>query len=187
MIIQVIGDVFGWIMYFCYRLVRNYGLTIVLFTFMTKIVLLPISIMVQKNSIKMVRMYPQMNHIKAKYFGNKDMISEEEYNLYKKEQYHPMLDLLPVVLQLVILMGVIDVIYKPLRHLLHMGQPYIDTMVQIFSSLTGISSEVGSVQVQLVAYLSDIGKASAFSSVLPQDILEQILCWILLSVGLIWE
>lgn len=122
MIISIIGDVFGWVMFICYKITRNYGFTIILFTLLMKIILLPISIMVQKNSIKMVKMYPQMNHIKAKFYGNKDMISEEQYQLYKKEQYHPMLDLVPVTLQLVILMGVINAIYNPLKHLLHINQ-----------------------------------------------------------------
>lgn len=109
---QAIGDFFGVIIGWCYRLVHNYGLTIILFTFLTKVIMLPISIMVQKNSIKMVKMYPEMNAIKAKYFGNKDMISEEEYQLYNREHYHPMLDLVPVVLQLVILMGVVEGIHR---------------------------------------------------------------------------
>jgi YidC/Oxa1 family membrane protein insertase len=105
---QIIGRFFGSIMYGCYHLAGNYGLAIILFTFLTKIILLPISIMVQNNSIKMVKMYPELNHIKVKYFGSKDMISEEEYQLYKKENYHPMLDLVPVVIQLVLLMGVVE-------------------------------------------------------------------------------
>ncbi len=57
MIIEPIGDVFGRIMYFCYEITHHYGLTIILFTLVTKIILLPVSIMVQKNSIKMVRIY----------------------------------------------------------------------------------------------------------------------------------
>lgn len=105
---QIIGRFFGSIMYGCYHLAGNYGLAIILFTFLTKIILLPISIMVQNNSIKMVKMYPELNRIKVKYFGSKDMISEEEYQLYKKENYHPMLDLVPVVIQLVLLMGVVE-------------------------------------------------------------------------------
>lgn len=172
--IQIIGDFLGWIMYFCYRLLHNYGLTIILFTLITKIVLLPISIMVQKNSIKMVKMYPQMNHIKAKYHGDKDMVSEEQYQLYKQEQYHPMLDLIPVLLQLVILMGVIDAIYKPLRHLLRISQEHIDSILRIFNTLTGISPETGSVQIQLADYISRTPDLSAFHSVLSDQILNQI-------------
>lgn len=172
--IQIIGNVLGWIMYFCYRIVHNYGLTIILFTLITKILLLPISIMVQKNSIKMVKMYPQINHIKAKYYGDKDMISEEQYRLYKQEKYHPMLDLIPVLLQLVILMGVIDVIYKPLRYLLHIAQGYIDSILTAFHSLTGISLEAGSVQIQLVEYISYPENLAAFAQALPDDILDRI-------------
>lgn len=107
---KIIGSFFGGIMGICYECVHNYGLTIILFTLLTKIILLPISVMVQKNSIKMVKMYPEMNRIKVRCYGNKDMISEEEYQLYKREHYHPMLDLVPVVLQLIILMGVVNAI-----------------------------------------------------------------------------
>ena len=109
---KILGDLFGLLLRFCYKLTANYGLSIILFTLITKIILLPISVMVQRNSIKMVKMYPEMNHIKAKYFGNKDMASEEEYQLYKREKYHPMLDLIPVILQLIILMGVVDGIHR---------------------------------------------------------------------------
>ena len=105
---KIIGDIFSGVMYVCYEIMHNYGLAIILFTLMTKIILLPISVMVQMNSIKMVKMYPEINHIKAVCYGNRDMISEEEYNLYKREHYHPMLDLIPVILQLIILMGVVD-------------------------------------------------------------------------------
>lgn len=184
MIMQIIGDFFGWIMYFCYNILHNYGLTIILFTLITKIVLLPISIMVQKNSIKMVKMYPEMNRIKTKYFGNKDMISEEQYNLYKREKYHPMLDLVPVVLQLIILMGVIDVIYKPLRHLLHISQDYINLLVAAFSSLSGVSEEVSSIQIQLVDWLMLTKNTAAFQSLVPENVLTQIMTLNLRFCGL---
>lgn len=103
-----IGNAFGYLMAGCYKMLPSYGWAIILFTVLSKIILLPVSIMVQYNSIKMVKMYPKMNHIKAKYFGNNDMISEENYKLYKEENYHPMLDLLPIIIQLVVLMGVVE-------------------------------------------------------------------------------
>ncbi len=107
---ELLGKLFGIILNWCSRLTGNIWWAIVIFTFISKVLLLPVSIMVQKNSIKMVRMYPEMNRIKAKYFGNKDKISEEQYDLYKREKYHPMLDLIPTILQLVILMGVVKAI-----------------------------------------------------------------------------
>ena len=165
---QYIGAVFGWIMYWCYKLVRNYGWTIVLFTFITKIILLPVSIMVQKNSIKMVKMYPDINRIKAKCFGNKDMISEQQYTLYKKNNYHPMLDLVPVILQLIILMGVIDVIYQPLSYLLKFNSGDITNAVNAFAANANINTKDNSVQVQLVSWFNGAGKnvSDVFSAAL---------------------
>ena len=74
-IISFLGSILGWLMYFSYHCLHNYFWAIVFFTFLTKIVLLPVSLMVQKNSIKMVRMQPEINFIKAKYFGNNDKLS----------------------------------------------------------------------------------------------------------------
>ena len=105
---QFLGSFFKAIFNFCLKLAGKEWLSIILFTFITKIILLPVSVMVQKNSIKMVRLYPSLNRIKAKYFGNKDMISEKEYELYKTENYHPLFDLVPVLIQLVLLMGVVE-------------------------------------------------------------------------------
>lgn len=171
---QLVSALFGRVIYLCYQVTHSYGITIILFTLATKVILLPISILVQKNSIKMVKMYPEMNHIKAKCYGNKDMISEKQYELYKREKYHPMLDILPVIFQLIILIGVIDVIYKPLRYLLHISQEYIFEAVKIFSTISGIDAKVSSIQIQLVDYLLNAGNVSAFQSALPADVLRQI-------------
>ena len=107
---EYLGRFFSVILNWCNGLTGNFWWAIVVFTLITKIIMLPVSVMVQRNSIKMVRMYPEMNRIKAKYFGNKDKISEEQYQLYKREHYHPMLDLIPTILQLIILMGVVRAI-----------------------------------------------------------------------------
>lgn len=99
-----------WIMNFCYALCHNYGLAIVLFTFVSKIVLLPVSIWVQKNSIKMVKMQPEINFLKARHFGDPDTIAEEQGKLFKREKYNPLASIIPLLIQIVLLMGVIEVI-----------------------------------------------------------------------------
>jgi len=156
--ISAIGNVFGWMMYGCFKVVKDYGWTIVVFTLLTKVIMLPISIMVQKNSIKMVKMYPEMNRIKAKYFGSSDLISEEQYQLYKREKYHPMLDLVPVILQLIILMGVVEVINHPTQHLLRTAEEQGVGLNMIFLGLDlgVIPSQTGGVSiiVPLMAALS---------------------------------
>ncbi|MCM1125271.1 MAG: membrane protein insertase YidC [Lachnospiraceae bacterium] len=174
MITQAIGNLFGQIMYVCYKVLHSYGISIIIFTIITKIILMPISIMVQKNSIKMVKMYPEMNRIKAKYFGSKDLISEEQYKLYQKEKYHPMLDLVPVILQLIILMGVVDVIYRPISHLLHISKETVNTLVNTYCGLSGVSPEISSIQIQIVDSMKNSAYIEAYRQVLSEDILNAV-------------
>ena len=96
----------------CYLLCHDYGIAIILFTLVSKIVLLPVSVWVQKNSIKMVKMQPEINFITVKYFGDKDTIAEEQAKIYKRDKYHPMASIIPLIIQLVLLMGVIEVIKR---------------------------------------------------------------------------
>lgn len=98
------------IMNFCYRLCRNYGLAIILFTLISKIVLMPLSVWVQKNSIKMVKMQPEINHITARFFGDKDRIAEETNAIYKRYKYNPFASIIPMAVQILLLMGLIEVI-----------------------------------------------------------------------------
>ena len=99
-----------WIMNGCYFICKNYGWAIVLFTLLSKVVLIPVSVWVQKNSIKMVKMQPEINFLKAKYFGDKDTIAEEQSKIYKREKYNPMASVIPLIIQIVLLMGLIEVI-----------------------------------------------------------------------------
>ena len=57
---------------FCYYLLENYLFSIVAFTILTKIILFPVSMWVQRNSIKMVQLTPELNHLKVKFYGDKD-------------------------------------------------------------------------------------------------------------------
>lgn len=101
-----------WLINLCYGFCGNYWAAIFIFTFLTKVILLPLSVWVQKNSIKTVRMSPEMNHIKAAYFGNQDAISEEQYKLFKREKYSPFADLVPLFVQLALLMGVVEAVKR---------------------------------------------------------------------------
>lgn len=100
----------GWVMDGCYSLFKNYGLAIIAFTFLSKIILIPVSIWVQKNSIKMVKMQPEINIIKAKHYGDKDTIAELQANLYKREKYNAFASVIPMAIQILLLLALIHVI-----------------------------------------------------------------------------
>lgn len=117
---EILYNAFEVVMNGCYLLCRNYGAAILLFTLISKLVLLPVSVWVQKNSIKMVKMQPEINFIMVKHFGDKDTIAEEQALVYKREKYHPMASIFPLIIQLALLMCVIEVIKRG------MNNPLID-------------------------------------------------------------
>ena len=100
----------GVLMKWCWQLVSNYGIAILLFTLCTKIVLLPISVWIHKNSILMVKIQPEMNMLKVKYHNDGQTLATEQAKLFKRAKYRPMLTLVPLVLQIVLLLGVVYII-----------------------------------------------------------------------------
>ena len=178
-------------MYWCYKLVRNYGLAIILFTLFSKIVLLPVTVWVQKNSIKMVRMMPDLNRIKIRHFGDKDTIADETSALYKERNYHPMASVIPVTLQIILLIGVISVIYHPLDHILRVPSDVTEQIVQItLDNNEELNPESGSLQLAAVKAVQ--ADESAYAAVdydlseikaLPMNFLGFDLSWVASQVG----
>ena len=96
----------------CYEICGSFGLAIILFTFISKLMLLPASIWTYLNSIVMLRIQPDVNFLKVKYYGQQDIIAEEEAKLFKKEGYHPFVTIIPTLLQFLLLAGVANAIRK---------------------------------------------------------------------------
>lgn len=107
---QYLSIFLTWIMNGCYSFCHNYGLAIILFTFCSKIVLLPVSLWTYMNSITMIKIQPDINFLKVKYYGQKDAIAEEQAKLFKKAKYHPLASTIPLIIQLILLMGVLGTI-----------------------------------------------------------------------------
>ena len=95
----------------CYAISGNWWIAILLFTIIVKIILIPMSLWCQKNSIVMVQLMPALNRLKMKYYGDRETIGEEQNKLYKEQHYHPMLSLIPLAVQIIILFGLVDVIH----------------------------------------------------------------------------
>ncbi|MCH5248465.1 MAG: membrane protein insertase YidC [Lachnospiraceae bacterium] len=109
-----VAKVFGFILSLSYKLsLDNYILAIIIFTAISKVILLPVSIWTQKNSIKMVKLQPKLNMIKVNYFGDRDKIADETTDLYKQEKYNPFAGIIPMCIQIVILLGIIEVVRHP--------------------------------------------------------------------------
>jgi YidC/Oxa1 family membrane protein insertase len=137
----ILGIPLGYILYFCYQLLGNFGLAILLFTVLTKVILFPLSVVSQKNAIIMVRIQPELDDIKRYHSGNSSLILEEQKKLYKRERYSTIKGMLPLLIQIPLILGLINVIYNPLQHLLHMDPVTIQTLVHQASTLINIPVE----------------------------------------------
>ena len=110
--IDFLANILGYVMDFCYAIVPNWVTAIALFTLITKIILLPLSLWTNRNGLKMVSIMPEVNCIKAQYYGDNEKIGDETAALYKERKYRPMLSMIPLVIQIIILLGLIGVIHN---------------------------------------------------------------------------
>ena len=129
-IYKVIGYPLGWVMWFIYNFLGNsYVLSLLLFTIFTRLILLPSNIKQQKNMVKNAMLKPKLDALQKKYGKNKEKYQEEMMKLYEKEGFNPMSGCLPMLIQFPILFGLIDVVYKPLTHILRLPAEAITKIV----------------------------------------------------------
>ena len=117
-VISFLGNILGKAMTFIFNIVGDYGLSIIIFTLLTKVLLFPLNMVTQKNSINMVRLMPEENALKIKYIDDKDKLGEEQLKLYKKYHYHPLLSSVPLLIQIPLVLGLVYVMYHPLTFIL---------------------------------------------------------------------
>lgn len=159
MIIEWIGIPFGYLLRFCYLIIKDYGFAIILFTLLTKVILIPVSILVQKNSIKLVKMKPKLDELKNRLIDDKDAYLDEQIALYKKEKYRPFAGLIPLLIQIPIILGLIDVVYKPLKYVLMIPRDIINE----FTRIAGGFGELGaSPELKVVELLASPENRAAF-------------------------
>ena len=125
----VINRPLGWILGLCYHIAPNYGLALILFTIITRVFLLPLAIKQQKSSAEMMRIQPMLQKIQKKYAKDKQKLNEEMMRLYQEEGYNPMGGCLPLVIQMPILFGLFNVIYKPLSYMVGLSSSQIKQIV----------------------------------------------------------
>lgn len=146
---------FGALMRLCYQIINNYGLAIIFFTLLTKIILFPLTIMVQKNSIKMIKIQPELNEIAARYASNPEIASEEQLKLYKREHYHPLAGLIPMMIQIPLVLGVLQVIYHPLRHLLGLPNSTVEALGFHALDLLKLNDAGNAIEAKVVSLIHD--------------------------------
>ncbi len=100
-IFQPIFHLFGWILAFCYGLIPNYAIAIVMLTIIIMGALTPFTIKSTKSMMAMQKLQPEIKKLQQKYKGpeNRQLLNDEMMKLYKAEGVNPIGGCLPVLLQ----------------------------------------------------------------------------------------
>lgn len=167
LIMSFLGTVFGTVMRFWYHVIPNYGWSIILFTFTMKLVLLPLNIWLHKNSIKIIKLQAPINNIKADFFGDPSTIADKQAELYQKERYNPLANLIPLCIQIVLLMGLVEVIYHPFTYILQISPEITNAVVQQTISLMNLNPESGSLQLSVVSAVQSMQWNAEFTALFP--------------------
>jgi YidC/Oxa1 family membrane protein insertase len=175
----VIGTPLGWIMWVLYQVVKSYGIALFLFTLITRLALFPMSLKQQKSSAKMSAIQPKIQELQKMYANNKEKLNEEMMKLYQKEGYNPMSGCLPLLIQMPILFGLIDVIYRPIKHILHIPADVITKLEETVVSL-GLPNITEAMlgrlnQLQIIAIQQiDANPAPFLNAGIGQEYIDQI-------------
>lgn len=115
---MIFSNYFGYVLNWLYNVVgQNYGLSIILFTVLIRIVILPITIKQQKSMKKSTELQGKIKEIQFKYKNNQEQMQKEIMDLYKRENVSPFSGCLSAILQLVIILSVFWLISKPLTYM----------------------------------------------------------------------
>ena len=142
----VLASLFGYVLNFLYNLVQNYGIAIILFTVLLKIVMLPISIKQQRTIKKSQEVQKEVDKAQLKYKNNPEMLSKEVMAIYKREKVSPFSGCLSGILQLVIFISVFYLVSRPLTYMKKVDPAVISKYEQEISA-SGQSSSYQEIKV----------------------------------------
>lgn len=142
-------------MYVINQVVRNYGISIVLFTLVVKLLMFPASYNQQKNMALMQTINPKIAKLKKSFSNNPQKLQMEQSKLMQEEGINPYASCLPTIITMFVLMGVYRVVNRPLTHILH------------------LKDQAGEAQTLLSAWLAEHDMTEKYMSSRPELIIMQ--------------
>jgi len=122
----------GWIIEQIYNLVSNYGLSIILFTVVVKLILLPLNVRSQRAMRKQQKVQPILAQLQEKYKNDQEKLQREIMKLYKENNISMTGGCLPMLIQFPILIGLYQVIQKPLSYLFGVNWAEADIINRVY-------------------------------------------------------
>lgn len=143
---EFFANIFGYLLKILYDLVNNYGLAIILFTLIIKLLLLPLSIKQHKTMKKSTKLQEKMKTIQFKYKNDPEKMNQEVMELYKSEKMSPFSGCLTTIIQLLLLLSIFYLVRNPLTYMEKISKDDINKYV---SELQEAGKNVSSVYPEI--------------------------------------
>ncbi len=135
-------NLLGYLLNFIYSFVKNYGLALIIFSVLTKLIMLPLSIKQQKTLVKSGKIQKELKEIQDKYSKDQERLAQETMNLYKRENMSPFSGCLSSILQIVLLIAMFILVKEPLTYMLKMPQDKINEYAKMINSSNSAYSQI---------------------------------------------
>ncbi len=109
----IFAQIFGYLLGAIFSFVKDYGIAIIIFTLITKLILLPLTIKQLKSSKEMAAIQPKIKEIQDKYKNNPEKQQQLTMELYKEHNYNPLSGCLPILIQFPIIIGLFTALRQP--------------------------------------------------------------------------
>lgn len=127
---EFFASIFGYVLNFIYQLVNNYGLAMILFTLVIKLLMLPLSIKQQRMLKKNAKMQEKMKVLQFKYKSDPEKLNQEMMSLYKTENMSPFSGCLSTILQFILLISIFYMVRSPLTFMKKVDTNTINSYVE---------------------------------------------------------
>ena len=150
--IAFFANLFGYVLNFLYGFVGNYGIAIILFSVLVKIIMIPISISQQKTMKKSQKLNEEMKQIQFKYKNDQEKMNQEVMELYKREKMSPFSGCFSAIIQIILLFSVFYLVRSPLTYMKKVDKQIIE------KSIAAVQENGGTSNYKEIAVINYINK-----------------------------
>ena len=165
--LYILGWPLGYVMEWIYKLIPNYGWDIILFTLLITLVKIPLQINQQKSMARMSAYQPLVADIQKKYRDKPDKQQEELMKL-QEQGYKPTAGCMPMLVNFLVMFGVIEVVYRPLQRIFHIGADALTAAGEALTTL-GVSFTTVTRDTNIIAQVI-AGESTVTSCFTPDQV-----------------
>lgn len=168
-IFNFFGGIFGYLLWGLYMLFKNYGIAIIFFTIIVKMLMFPFTLKSQKSMAAQSRLSAKQKELQQRYANNQQKYNEELQKLYEKEGINPGSGCLTTLLPLPIMLGIYYSVIYPLSNTVHVAKDAIAEATDFVSRLPGVvTTTTQYVELEIVKNFSALEEHLTMFS--PEDI-----------------